>query len=115
MDFLIEKRCDLWITLRQPFPGKYGSLCPGWCGVGRPGGVRCRNRIKVCDSGIGFHGFRLFQRSSPENRCRFWQKQIFRGNLTIAPAGGVTLPGITDNDETIDIIKIPAAVADTGV
>ena len=28
---------------------------------------------------------------------------------------GVTLSGFADNDETVDIIKIPAAVADTGV
>lgn len=37
------------------------------------------------------------------------------GNPAVAPAGGVTLPGITDDDETVDIVEIPAGVADIGV
>lgn len=55
------------------------------------------------------------QRGCPEKRHRFRQKEIFRGNPAVAPAGGVTLPGITDDDETVDIVEIPAGVADIGV
>lgn len=65
--------------------------------------------------GVWLYRFRLFQRGCPEKRHRFRQKEIFRGNPAVAPAGGVTLPGITDDDETVDIVEIPAGVADTGV
>ena len=115
MDFLIEKRCDLWITLRQSFPGKCGSLCTCRCRGGRTGGIRCRLRIRTRVGGVWLYGFRLFQRGCPEKRHRFRQKEIFRGNPAVAPAGCVTLPGITDDDETVDIVEIPAGVADIGV
>ena len=37
---------------------------------------------------------------------------MFRDDLAVAPTGSIILSGITDDDKTVNIVKVPAAIAD---